>query len=1090
VQFRILGPLEVLDGQRPVELGRPKQRAVLAVLLVNANRVVALDRLIEELWGEQPPAQATASLQAYISNLRRAMEPERPARTPSRVLVTQPPGYRLVVDPENLDATRFAALAEQGHRLLEAERPGPAAQALREALGLWRGPALADMADEPFAQAERHRLDELRLAALEDRLAAELALGGHAAAATELGELVVRYPFRERLHGLMMVALYRSGRQAEALQAFQAARRTLSEELGIDPSPWLRRLEADILRQAPALDWMPPTGHAGRPPAVEAAEPPAPGPARAPPFPPGEGGLVGRDEQLALLDRTLAGAAAGRGRLVLLAGEPGIGKTRLAEEAARHAVAQDLRVVWGRCYQGEGAPAFWPWVQVVRQLLADVAPEELDVMLGPSAGELGQLLPELKEMVSGVKPPVVELAAARFRLYQSVTGLLRHVADARPLLVVIDDLHWADIGSLELLAFLAPELRGVRLVVLGTYRDVDLAAGQPLTETLGALAREGVVERIHLRGLGKAGVARLIVTTTGSRPPDELVRAVHDRTEGNPFFVTELLRLLQSEGKLQADDAMAAARHAIPVGVREVLQRRLARLPEQTNAVLLVAATAGRGFDLDLVQAVTQLDDERTLDAVEAAVIAGLVVEDEEAVGRYWFIHGLVQETLYEQLSRTRRVRLHARLRETLLGLHGPEDPEHLPELARHAWAAVPVTGAEAALPLVLAAADHAMARLAYEQAEQQLRRGLELLESVPPSAERTRRQLGVQVRLGNLLGQLTSPGSPEAAAMFERAVELASEVADDPAAIPALVGVHRGLTTRAELDRARALAERVMDGAQRSDDSQAQLAGHYFLGQTLFLQGELVAAREHFEEAVRLAAAMPDASWLPGYPLDLGAAGLLEFTLVLMGLHDQASRVAEAASERFEHSHPYSRALVITAGVFAAVYRRDPPLLRARAAAAAALTEQWGFQMLAVVSAGPLGWAQAIEGDPTGGAKMLREALAGWEAVGLRTFRAQLLGLLAEAEQLAGRPDEALRLLDDALALVDRVGERYCEAELHRLKGESLVAMSPPRTAEAEAAFITSIAVARRQGAKLLEDRAAAGLGRLLAGRGPQRAR
>ena len=218
----------------------------------------------------------------------------------------------------------------------------------------------------------------------------------------------------------------------------------------------------------------------------------------------------------------------------------------------------------------------------------------------------------------------------------------------------------------------------------------------------------------------------------------------------------------------------------------------------------------------------------------------------------------------------------------------------------------------------------------------------------------------------------------------------------------------------------------------------QALLAGHYFLGQTLFLQGELVAAREHLEEAVRLAEAMPNASWLPGYPLDLGAAGFLEFTLVLLGLHDQATSVAEVASERFEHAHPYSRALMMGAGVFAAVLRRDPPLLRARSAAAAALTEQWGFRMLAVAATAPLGWAQAIEGDPTSGAKMLREALAGWEAVGLRTLRAQMLGLLAEAEQLAGRPDEALRLLDDALTLVDRGGERYCEAELHRLRANA----------------------------------------------------
>ncbi len=619
MQFRILGPLEVLDGQRRVELGRPKQRALLAVLLVHANQVVALDRLIEELWGEQPPPQATASLQTYISNLRRVLEPGRPARTPPRVLVTQPPGYRLVVAPGELDATRFVALAEQGHRLLEAEPPGPAARVLREALGLWRGPALAEVADEPFAQAERQRLEELRLVVLEDRLAAELACGGHAAAAVELGELVGRYPFRERLHGLLMLALYRSGRQAEALGAFQAARRVLGEELGIDPSPWLRRLEADILHQEPGLDWTAPPRTA-----APAAEPPVIAPVMAPPPPAGEGELVGREPQLAVLAASLADAAAGRGRLVLVAGEPGIGKTRLAEEAARQAAAQGVQVAWGRCYEGEGAPAFWPWVQIARQLLTGVAAEDPG-MLGSSGAELSQLLPELKQLVPGLEPPpVVDLAAARFRLYQAVTGLLRRLAEVRPLLLVVDDLHWADPGSLRLLAFLAGELKAARLVVLATYRDVEVAAGQPLVETLGALAREPVVERIPLHGLGSAEVARLITNTTESRPGERLVRTVHDRTEGNPFFVTELLRLLQSEGKLQADDALAAARRAIPVGVRDVLRRRLARLPEQTNAVLLVAAVAGRDFDLDLVEAVTQLDDEHALEAVEAAVVAGL----------------------------------------------------------------------------------------------------------------------------------------------------------------------------------------------------------------------------------------------------------------------------------------------------------------------------------------------------------------------------------------------------------------------------------------------------------------------------------
>jgi predicted ATPase len=759
---------------------------------------------------------------------------------------------------------------------------------------------------------------------------------------------------------------------------------------------------------------------------------------------------------------------------------------------ARRAAAQNLRVVWGRCFEGEGAPAFWPWVQVVRQLLAEVAPGELAGVLGPSGGELAQLLPELKQLIPGLEPPpVVELAAARFRLYQAVTELLCRLGDAWPLLVVVDDLHWADGGSLGLLAFLAGELRHARLAIVGTYRDVEAEVSQPLAETLGALAGQPLVQRMGLGGLGEAEVARLITTTLGSRPTERLVRAVHQRTEGNPFFVTELLQLLQSEGGLQADHALAAAQRKIPVGVRDVLRRRLARLPEQTNAVLLVAAVAGRDFDLDLVGAVTGLDEERALEAVEAAVVAGLVVEDDQAVGRYQFAHALVAETLYEQLSRARRARLHARVAQTLVSLYGPDDPEHVLELARHAWAAVPVTGAEAALPYVLAATDHAMARLAYEQAEQQLRRALQLLGSLPPSAEHTRQELGVQVQLGNLLGQLSSPGAPEAAAVFARAAELATEAANDPAALPALAGVHAGYTIRAEHDRARALAERVLDGAQRSGDPQALLAGHVLLGHTLAAQGELLAARDHLEEAVRLAAALPEASWLPAVPLALGTAGLLEIVLLLLGLHDQATKAAEAASHDIQRSpHPYPRAVAMNTGVMAAVLRRDPQLLRERAAAAAALCERWGFQMLAAAATSSLGWAQAIEGDPAGGANLLRQALARWAATGSQAARPQMLGLLAEAEQLAGRPEEALRLLDDALNQANRTGERYCEAELHRLRGESLLAVSPPQATEAEAAFATAIAVARHQGAKLLKERATASLDRLRATRRPQSAR
>ena len=704
VQFRLLGPLEAQDGARRVELGRPKQRVLLAVLLVHANHVVSLDRLIEELWGEEPPPQAAASLQTYVSNLRRALDPGRPARAPSRVLVSQPPGYRLVVGAGDLDAARFAALAEEGHQLLQVHRPAAAARVLREGLALWRGPALAEVADEAFAQAERNRLEELRVAALEDRLAADLDLGGHAAAVAELEELAGRYRFRERLHGLWMLALYRSGRQAEALQAFADARRALADELGIDPGRWLRELETGILRQDPGLDWTPPPEEESlarqslrpvdRPVRLAPRRRPQSRNAPRPPPMSWSGGMISSRRWMG----SWPGARGGRGRVVLVAGEPGIGKTRLAEEAARRAAAAGMGVAWGRCHEGDGAPALWPWAQVVRQLAADLAPGQLAAMLGPSAAWLGQLLPELAETPPPAGPqPVADLGAARFQLNQAVAGLLRRLAEARPLLVVVDDLHWADVPSLSLLAFLAAELKDTRLVVVGTYRDVEVTGGQPLAETLGALAREPVVERIPLGGLDRAGVAALIGRTIGTRPAEPLVQAVADRCGGNPFFITELLRLLQSERRLAAPDAAAAARRDIPAGVRDVLRARLARLPAQTSTVLMVAAVAGREFDLDLVEAVTGLEDEAALDAAEAAVLAGLVLEDDRAAGRYRFAHALVRETIYEGISRARRARLHARVADALVAVRGAE-PEPAAEMAYHCWQATPVIGAARAL--------------------------------------------------------------------------------------------------------------------------------------------------------------------------------------------------------------------------------------------------------------------------------------------------------------------------------------------------------------------------------------------------------
>ncbi|GID30666.1 BTAD domain-containing putative transcriptional regulator [Paractinoplanes brasiliensis] len=653
MQVAVLGPARATRAGEPVVLGAPKHRALLAALALHAGRPVTADALIDLLWGDDPPPAAAAALQTYVAHLRKALEPGRAARTPPEILLTTPQGYRL--DVAGIDAIEFAAVVERTHRDLNTtappdERPPEDLQQLRAtldaALALWAGAPYADLGDSDPARAERARLEELRLVALEDRALVRLALGEPSAVAAELAALAAEHPLRESICALRVRAHARAGHQGRALELLREMRRRLDEELGIEPGPALRELETAVPRQE--------------------TFPVRPQQPRDPP-------MAGRETELAQLNRTLAHAAAtGTPAVAMLVGEPGIGKTRLAGAVVENATARGFAVGVGRCSQDEGAPPLWPWSGVLRQLRDTALAERL---------------------ITGTWDN-------QFALWHEVTAALTGAAERRPLLIVLDDLHWADPSTLKLLRHLIATATG-RLAILTTRRSHPEPAGA-LGEVLEALARHGAT-RIDLEGLAEPDVRALVRSITGRDAGHDEAARLRDRTGGNAFLLTELVKLDTPVGDSGPRDPLRGG--VVPAAVADVVAARTAKLPEPARDLLRLAAVIGRDFDLDLLAAVTGESADDVLDRLEPALSEGLVTE--AGPEEFRFSHALVRDAVHDGIPATRRARRHASVAARVT------DPARA---ARH-WLAAGPRHARDAWQACVAAARKATAVHAWDEA-------------------------------------------------------------------------------------------------------------------------------------------------------------------------------------------------------------------------------------------------------------------------------------------------------------------------------------------------------------------------------------
>jgi DNA-binding SARP family transcriptional activator len=716
LRIRLLGELAVETSSGPIELsGSWRARSLLAWLALNPGSHQRAD-LAARFWPEVLDSSARASLRNAIWAIRRSLGTEGS----DAVLATR---ERVGLDGPRvwIDATAF-------REHLKNER-------FDEALELCRGELLAGLEDEwvyEFRDAHRELLSEML-----ERIAAQAdAEGDLAGAIAYTRSRVALDPLAEDAQRALVARLAASGDRPGALAAYGRLRDRFRRELGISPSQQTRELVLairDDVSGEPASSGVP---------SVAQAAPAPTGPGWMPgtsafPLPPGlrqpaPAAFVGRAREMSTLRQLWSDVRAGSGaRIALLTGEPGVGKSRLARELALESREQGAMVLHGSANEDLLVP-YQHFVEALRHYLAVAAPEELHRRVHPRSGALEPITPGLAPSSSEPRTDPGRVESRRYRLFDAVASLLAELSSDAPVLLVLDDLHWADQSSAALLRHTLESRPEISLLVLATQRQTETAPGGPLAQALQRLAQHGLLVRVPLAGLLDADVAELSRSLTGRELSAELVHAIRREAAGNPFFVQEIVRHLSESDR--SGGVLSLARADMPDSVREVVNLRLAPLGDACVRLLTVAAVIGAEFDLEPLERISDLEGEDLAAALDEALAVELVLElahsDHE---RLAFSHALVRRTLLERLSRAHRRRIHARVAEALQACRGDTA---LPEIAYHLCEAMPAANREQALDYATRAAEQATADLAYAEAVDLFTRALSLL---PADHERRR---------------------------------------------------------------------------------------------------------------------------------------------------------------------------------------------------------------------------------------------------------------------------------------------------------------------------------------------------------------
>ncbi|MDQ7906062.1 BTAD domain-containing putative transcriptional regulator [Phytohabitans sp. ZYX-F-186] len=1008
-RLQILGPLRIWRDGVELAPGPRQQAYLLAVLLARAGEPISTSELIDLIWGDDAPESAVNILQKYVGALRRLLEPAVPARETGSYLQRHRNGYLFAADPDLVDVVTFRELVAAAKGGVAEQRPDAALDRYVRALGLWHGPAGEGLAHGSTAMAIFAALDGEFFDACV--AAAELAVSrGQPERVLHALYLAARMaPLHEGVQASLVRTLAAAGRQAEALSVFQTVRARLAEELGIDPGPTLVAALRHVLARQPAEDI--PAGT----PAADA--------------------LVGRAEELGVLRQAVASAFAGGTGLVVIEGEPGVGKTRLLEEAAAGAGRRGALVVWGRCLEGDGTPSMWPWVQAVGAILGGLPAPAREQW---HASELGRLVGSH----GGVPAtPVLPDSGTRFRLFEQAVALVGTVSVRRPVVLFVDDLQWADTASLDLFSHLAARLPA-GTAVIGALRDRAPVPGSELARMLAAASRVPRHRRIRLGPLGPDEVAELVRRETGQDPSPGAARSIHARTAGNPFFVRELSRLLADGGVLTVD---AAARTAVPSTVRDVVRDRMAGLDDDARGLLQAAALIGRDVDLALLARTAGLDAQACLEGLEPLEELGLFEPSPGDPYSFRFPHDLVRESVAETTPPRRAARLHLLVADGLEGTAEDDEPV-VERLAHHLWAAGPLADPARTAATLVRAGRCAAGKSALDAAARQLHTAAQ----VARTAGLVELELSA-LSLFTAVDGMRAGYVGSALDLLERAEHLARELGREREAADFLFSRWAAYSQGIQLDPAGRLARRLLEQGEASADPIVRAYGRHAWGIHQWDVGNVGEAFRYLSHASSTVLDDPAHGGEGQLRRDLRL--LWPVMLALMtALHGDldTARARLDTIEAAAGDDPYVITVWAAFAVTVEAVAGDPARTLRAAKRGIALDPEFSFAFLGSYQRLARCWARAVTGDdPAGAAAEAQEIITAALTDPPRSGLATWYGLLGEMWLAAGDLEEAATALDRADSFLHKYGQRYPEglllllrARLMRARGEPVAAV------------------------------------------------